>query len=82
MATKKNFSVNGHEYYRITRTIGHKTVDGKKVPIKKQFLGSSKRAAEKEYENWRDEQKEKKKSWLMIELSAKLPITLRKMYYL
>ena len=46
MATKKNTTIkrNGKEYqyYRITRTIGYKIVDGEKVPIKKQFTGSSK----------------------------------------
>lgn len=56
MATKTNTEVNGHKYYRITRTIGHKIVDGKKVPIKKQFLGTSKGAAEKKYDAYLKEQ--------------------------
>lgn len=59
MATKKNMKVNGKEYFRITKTIGHKYVDGKKIPIRKQFLGSSKRAAEKAYEDWKEEQRTK-----------------------
>lgn len=59
MATKKNMRVNGKEYFRITKTIGHKYVDGKKIPIRKQFLGSSKRAAEQAYEKWKEEQRRK-----------------------
>ena len=34
MAKKTNFKVNGIEYYRLTKTIGHKA-DG--TPIKKPF---------------------------------------------
>ena len=56
MATKTNTKVNGHNYYRITRTIGHKIVDGKKVPIKKQFLGTSKGNAEQKYKDYLEEQ--------------------------
>lgn len=56
MATKTNTEINGHKYYRITRTIGHRMVDGKKVPVKKQFLGSSKGDAEKKYDNYLKEQ--------------------------
>lgn len=56
MATKTNTVVNGHEYYRITRTIGHKMVDGKKVAVKKQFLGSSKGDAEKKYKGFLQQQ--------------------------
>lgn len=37
MAKKTNIEVNGKQYFRITRTIGHKA-DGR--PIKKQFYGS------------------------------------------
>lgn len=37
MAKKTNFEVNGKQYYRVTRTIGHKP-DG--TPIKKQFYGT------------------------------------------
>ena len=56
MATKTNTEINGKKYYRITRTIGHKTVDGKRVPIKKQFLGRSKGEAEQKYIEWNREQ--------------------------
>ena len=43
MPRKTNFSVNGSDYYRVTATIGKKE-DGK--PIRKQFYGESKKAAE------------------------------------
>ena len=43
MATKKNTNINGHEYYRIRRTI-----DGKV----KSFYGSSKGDAEKQYRQY------------------------------
>lgn len=43
MAKKTNFKVNGHEYFKVTRTIGHKS-DG--TPIKKPFYGSCKSEAE------------------------------------
>ena len=56
MATKTNTEINGKKYYRITRTVGHKTVDGKRVPIKKQFLGRSKGEAEQKYIEWNREQ--------------------------
>lgn len=62
MATKTNTEINGRKYYRITRTIGHEYKDGKKVPIKKQFLGTSKGNAEKKYEKWKEEQANKNKS--------------------
>lgn len=60
MATKTNTKVKGkdkeYDYFRITRTIGHEIVDGKKVPIKKQFYGRSKTEAENRYDDWKDEQ--------------------------
>lgn len=53
----KNTKIKGqngkeYEYFRITRTIGHKYKEGKKVPIKKQFTGSSERDAERKYREW------------------------------
>ena len=47
-------SANGkeYEYFRITRTVGHRYKEGKKVPIKKQFTGSSERDAERKYKLW------------------------------
>ena len=56
MATKTNTTINGHDYFRITRTIGHKIVDGKRIPVKKQFLGRSKTEAERKYQEWKEEQ--------------------------
>ena len=65
MATKKNTAVkqNGktYEYFKITKTIGHECKDGKKVPVKKQFYGSSKRDAERKYEEWRIAQENQNK---------------------
>lgn len=43
MAKKTNYTKNGIEYYRITKTIGHKE-DG--TPVKKEFYGNSKSEAE------------------------------------
>ena len=43
MAKKTNFSVNGNEYYKVTRTIGH---NSNGTPIKKTFYGSCKSEAE------------------------------------
>lgn len=47
MAKKTNFESNGKEYFRVTKTIGHKA-DG--TPIRKQFYGRGKKEAE-EYLN-------------------------------
>ena len=52
MATKKNQNINGYKYYRMTKTIGHKIVDGKKIPIRKHFYGTSKTNAQEKYEYW------------------------------
>jgi len=41
-----------YNYFRITRTIGHRYKEGKKVPIKKQFVGSSERDAKRKYKEW------------------------------
>lgn len=43
MAKKTNVAINGKEYFKVTRTIGHKE-DGN--PIKKIFYGTSKKEAE------------------------------------
>ena len=55
MAT--NTTINGKEYFRIVRVVGH-NIDGS--PIKKQFYGTSERAAKKKYEAYINEQAEKK----------------------
>lgn len=66
MATKKNTAVRHgdkeYEYYRITRTVGHEWKDGKKVPIKKQFTGTSKGAAEQKYKKYLEDQAAQKLS--------------------
>lgn len=60
MATKKNTAVKHgdkeYNYYRITRTVGHEWKDGKKLPIKKQFVGTSKGNAEQKYKIFLEEQ--------------------------
>lgn len=54
MAKNTTIKRNGKEYtyFRITRTVGHQYKEGKKVPIKKQFVGSSERDAERKYREW------------------------------
>lgn len=55
MAKKTNFTVidkNGveHNYYRMTKVIGHKlNENGKEVPVRKTFIGSCKADAEAKY---------------------------------
>lgn len=60
MAKNTTIKRNGKEYtyFRITRTIGHKYKEGKKIPIKKQFIGSSERDAERKYREWLSANKE------------------------
>ena len=43
MAKKTNTVIDGKEYYRITKTIGH---NSNGTPIRKQFYGSCKSEAE------------------------------------
>lgn len=49
MAKKTNFKVNGNEYFKVTRTVGHKA-DG--TAIKKTFYGSCKAEAEEKAYNY------------------------------
>jgi len=49
VAKKTNFEVNGKEYYRLTKTIGHKA-DGS--PIRKPFYGSCKSEAEEKADKY------------------------------
>ena len=49
MAKKTNYSKNGIDYYRVTRTIGKKA-DG--TPIKKEFYGSCKNEAEEKADEY------------------------------
>ena len=64
MATKKNTAVlrgdKEYNYFRITRTVGHEWKDGKRIPIKKQFYGTSKGDAEKQFRAYQEEQLQKK----------------------
>lgn len=54
MATNTTIKSKGKEYnyFRITRTVGHRYKEGKKVPIKKQFVGTSERDANRKYKEW------------------------------
>lgn len=46
MADSKNCVRNGKQYYRVSRTIGHKLNDaGNEVPVKKTFYGKNKKEA-------------------------------------
>lgn len=49
MAKKTNFNVNGKEYYKVSRTIGHKS-DG--TPIRKVFYGAGINEANKKADNY------------------------------
>ncbi len=64
MATKKNTAIKygdkEYNYFRITRTVGHEWKDGKKIPIKKQFVGISKGNAEQKFREYQEEQLRKK----------------------
>ncbi len=64
MATKKNTTIKRgnktYDYYRITRTVGHKWENGKKLPIKKQFTGTSKGNAEQKFREYQEKQLELK----------------------
>lgn len=51
LAKKTNFEVNGKQYYRVTRTVGHKP-DG--TPIKKQFYGTGINEANKKADEYMD----------------------------
>lgn len=65
--TIKSKSGTEYGYCRITKTIGHKYVNGKKTPIRKTFYGSSKKNAEKKYAEWKSAQDEKKKQLNVVE---------------
>lgn len=76
MATKKNTAIKkgdkSYEYFKITRTVGHEFKDGKKIPIKKQFYGTSKGDAEKQFRAYQEEQLTKKYEKEHAEEKAKL----------
>ena len=70
MANKTNCTINGKPYYRLTKTVGHKiNAAGNEVPVKKQFYGENKKAAElkfTEYMNRRDQGIDDKKQYFGI----------------
>lgn len=70
MASKTNCKKNGKDYYRITRTIGHRlNAAGNEVPVRKDFYGKSKKEAEALYQEFVDRQKaglESKKQYFGI----------------
>lgn len=60
MAGKTNCTINGRDYFRIRRKVGKKlNKQGKWVDDMKNFYGSSKRDAERQYDAWKEEQKNK-----------------------
>ena len=55
MATKVNTGINGKQYYRITKTVGRKlNENGIEIPVRKQFYGDSKKAAEEKWQDYMD----------------------------
>lgn len=58
MATKKNSFINGQEYYRLRKVVGHRVnEEGKEVPVIKNFYGSSKKDALNQYEEFMNKKK-------------------------
>lgn len=55
MAKKTNCTINGRDYYRITKVVGRKLNDkGVEVPVRKTFYGDSKKDAEDKYQKFMD----------------------------
>ncbi len=54
MAKKTNCVINGKPYYRLTKTIGRKLVNGEEVAVRKSFYGSCKADAEAKYQAYLD----------------------------
>lgn len=53
MAKKTNCTINGRDYYRITKVVGRKLNDkGVEVPVRKTFYGDSKKDAEDKYQKF------------------------------
>ena len=58
MATKKNSFINGQEYYRLRKVVGHRiNEEGKEVPVIKNFYGSSKKDALQQYNEFMNKKK-------------------------
>lgn len=65
MATNTTIKGKGgteHRYCRVTKTIGHKYVNGRKTCIRKVFYGSSRKNAEKKYKEWMEERDKVRKN--------------------
>lgn len=55
MAKKTNCTINGRDYYRITKVVGHKiNSKGAEVAVRKTFYGESKKAAEDKFQQYMD----------------------------
>lgn len=53
MAVKTNWTNNGKPCYRIQKTVGYRTNEhGKQVPVRKSFIGNSKKEAEEKYASY------------------------------
>mgnify|MGYP001857414256 CR=1 FL=1 len=61
MARKTNFTVNGKEYYRVTRTIGKKS-DG--TPLRKTFYGSGINEANAKADEYMESINKRNEFWL------------------
>lgn len=58
MATKKNSFINGQEYYRLRKVVGHRiNKEGKEVPVIKNFYGTSKKDALQQYNEFMNKKK-------------------------
>jgi integrase len=58
MASKKNCTINGIDYYRIRKKVGVKqNKNGKWVPDMKPFYGKNKTDAERQWEEWKEAHK-------------------------
>lgn len=58
MATKKNSFINGQEYYRLRKVVGHRVNEaGEEVSVIKNFYGSSKKDALKQYDEYMSKKK-------------------------
>ena len=57
MAVKTNNSVNGKDYYLLTKVVGKKINEkGLEVPIRKYFRGKSRKEAEDKYAEYLEKQ--------------------------
>lgn len=55
MAKKTNCTINGRDYYRITKVVGHKLNDkGIEIPVRKSFYGDCKSDAEAKFQKYID----------------------------